>query len=115
MRTPRHTEPFPDATSSKAFLKDKILALVRKSYPTIAKIIEGFYSESTDSLLQKDEQDTKLWSKRLTSSANLVNIRLAERMEKFVENIKPNSYRFFIAFGCQMGAKMKPRGVLDLA
>ena len=88
LRTPRHNEPFPDANSSKAFLKEKILALARKSYPTIAKIIEGFYSESTDSLLQKDEQDTKLWSKRLTSSANLVNIRLAERMEKFVENIK---------------------------
>ena len=88
LRTPRHTEPFPDATSSKAFLKERILALVRKSYPTIAKIIEGFYSESTDSLLQKDEQDTKLWSKRLTSSANLVNIRLAERMESFIENVK---------------------------
>ena len=29
-----------------------------------------------------------MWSKRLTSSANLVNIRLAERMESFIENVK---------------------------
>ena len=88
LRTPRHTESFPDAPTAKTFLKERILALVRKSYPTIAKVIEGFYSESTDSLLQKDEADPKLWSKRLTSSANLVNIRLAERMESFIENVK---------------------------
>ena len=88
LRTPRHTESFPDAPTAKTFLKERILALVKKSYPTIAKVIEGFYSESTDSLLQKDETDSKLWSKRLSSSANLVNIRLAERMEAFIENVK---------------------------
>ena len=88
LRTPRHTESFPDGATAKTFLKERILALVKKSYPTIKKVIEGFYSESTDSLLQKDDTDTKLWSKRLSSSVNLVNIRLAERMEAFIENVK---------------------------
>ena len=60
LRTPRHTENFPDVQTAKTFLKDKLLALVQKSYPTIRRMIEGFYSPSTDSLLAKDDNDTKL-------------------------------------------------------
>ena len=51
-------------------------------------MIEGFYSPSTDSLLAKDDNDTKLWNKRLTSSVNLVNVRMAERLEAFIEDVQ---------------------------
>ena len=88
LRTPRHTENFPDGQTAKTFLKEKILALVQKSYPTIKRVIEGFYSDSTNSLLQKDDTDTKLWNKRLTSSVNLVNVRMAERLEAFIEDVQ---------------------------
>ena len=88
LQTPRHTESFPAASEAKTFLKDRLIALVQKSYPTIKKMVEGFYSPSATSLLAANTSDTKLWAKRLSASVNMVNVRMVERLEGFIAEIQ---------------------------
>ena len=75
-RPPRHTESFTAATEAKTFLKDKLITLVQKSYPTIKKMVEGFYANEPTSLLAANSSDQKLWSKRLSASVDMITVRM---------------------------------------